>query len=685
MSDYSAILSGMSWSETDATPTVVTYSFETLPQSYLGGTYSQAFIDSFQPFTANEIALAREALAQWAAACGLTFVEVAPGDGDIRFANYDFSLSSSAGAAGFAYYPGHMVFDYNTYEGALAGDVFIATAYMDASWLLDTLLHEIGHAIGLEHPHDGDIQLETAFDSTAYTVMSYNGAYAPTLGSFDIAAAQALYGPDDFAPDPDGGIMAFTIDEIAFSLDQAWGAASSQIAGTSLHDRIAAGAGDDLVGGFRGDDLLMGEAGADTLIGSDGADTLNGGPGDDILIGGTETGLDDGTDVASFEGSAAGVDVDLGVYQSGAFIYGLARGAETGNDTLYGIDHALGGDGDDTIAGNAAGNMLGGNGGDDGLSGLAGDDLLSGGDGADTLTGGAGADTLSGDAGDDVLIGGDTSGDRSGVDVASFAGATANLSVDLGVSEGPGGVQGSASGADIGSDTLYGIDNAIGGSGHDLLLGNGWGNALEGGGGRDMLIGLAGNDTLSGGDGDDTIRGNADHDLVSGGAGDDLVIGGTGRDTLSGDDGADVVRGNGGFDTVEGGDGDDLVAGGAQADLVLGGAGDDTLQGGGGFDTLDGGTGDDLLSGNFNADTFVFADGHGQDSITDFEATNAAEKIDLSAIEGIAGLADLDLGSATLGAATQVGADVVIDTGDGNSITLLGVDLADLDASDFIF
>ena len=39
----------------------------------------------------------------------------------------------------------------------------------------------------------------------------------------------------------------------------------------------------------------------------------------------------------------------------------------------------------------------------------------------------------------------------------------------------------------------------------------------------------------------------------------------------------------------------------------------------------------------------------------------------------------------TLGAATQVGADVVIDTGSGNSILLTGVTLGDLDANDFIF
>ncbi|MEZ5715607.1 MAG: calcium-binding protein [Paracoccaceae bacterium] len=213
-------------------------------------------------------------------------------------------------------------------------------------------------------------------------------------------------------------------------------------------------------------------------------------------------------------------------------------------------------------------------------------------------------------------------------------------------------------------------------SGADLMFGS-----LPG----ERMNGLAGNDTILGGGGNDTLRGGSDDDLMTGGDGDDIVIGGTGRDTIFGNAGTDIIRGTGGFDTINGGDGDDSVFGGAQADRVLGGDGNDTCEGGGGFDTIDGGLGNDVLSGNFNADRFVFHDSHGDDTITDFEATNNAEKIDLSDVSAIASLADLNLGSASAGAATQVGADVVIDTGGGNSITLLNVSLADLDANDFIF
>ncbi|MHA3913525.1 hypothetical protein [Halovulum sp. GXIMD14793] len=88
------------------------------------------------------------------------------------------------------------------------------------------------------------------------------------------------------------------------------------------------------------------------------------------------------------------------------------------------------------------------------------------------------------------------------------------------------------------------------------------------------------------------------------------------------------------------------------------------------------------MIGNFNADTFVFANGHGDDTIVDFDATNNFEVIDLRGVTSINNINDL-LGSG--GAATQDGSDVVIDTGGGNSITLTGVSLSDLDNNDFIF
>ena len=165
-----------------------------------------------------------------------------------------------------------------------------------------------------------------------------------------------------------------------------------------------------------------------------------------------------------------------------------------------------------------------------------------------------------------------------------------------------------------------------------------------------------------------------------GGAGLDRSFGGNGNDIAFGGEGTDGLFGEFGDDTLYGENGNDRFFGGQGRDSLFGGADNDTLYGGAGFDTLDGGTGDDIFRGDFNADVFVFADGHGNDTIEDFAAENLFEKIDLSAVSAITDLADL-LSNHT----SQVGADVLIDTGSGNTILLNGVDIGDLDSTDFTF
>src|SRR5262249_22446363 len=54
---------------------------------------------------------------------------------------------------------------------------------------------------------------------------------------------------------------------------------------------------------------------------------------------------------------------------------------------------------------------------------------------------------------------------------------------------------------------LTGVENATGGSGNDLLVGNIKNNTLRGNAGRDILIGGTGADTLRGGDNDDLLVG----------------------------------------------------------------------------------------------------------------------------------------------------------------------------------
>ena len=170
------------------------------------------------------------------------------------------------------------------------------------------------------------------------------------------------------------------------------------------------------------------------------------------------------------------------------------------------------------------------------------------------------------------------------------------------------------------------IEEAVGGSGDDLIRGNAaanrlWGGSgddtVEGGAGDDMLWGGAGADLLDGGDGNDTFRDVAAGDIVDGGDGVDRIrgdwwgggmtldlaalsltgiegaLGTAGADSLSGRAGRDALNGAAGVDLLDGRDGDDWLTGGQGDDSLFGGAGDDILTGGAGADLLDGGAGRD--------------------------------------------------------------------------------------------
>jgi Ca2+-binding RTX toxin-like protein len=112
---------------------------------------------------------------------------------------------------------------------------------------------------------------------------------------------------------------------------------------------------------------------------------------------------------------------------------------------------------------------------------------------------------------------------------------------------------------------------------------------------------------------------------------------------------------------------------------VLGGALNDTIVGGRGADTITGGAGADLLTGNAGADHFNFADGFGQDVITDFAATGTAHDVIQFSAADFASFTDLQAHMA------QVGADVVITFDPTDSLVLKNVALGSLTADDFVF
>ncbi|TNC74893.1 family 16 glycosylhydrolase [Rubellimicrobium roseum] len=304
---------------------------------------------------------------------------------------------------------------------------------------------------------------------------------------------------------------------------------------------------------------------------------------------------------------------------------------------------------DPTINGDAGDDVLIGTDGDDTLDGQAGNDMLAGDLGNDALLGGEGDDTLKLDAGNDLLDGG------SGRDWILVGGSEA-ASIDLSLTT----VQNTGSGM----DTLLSIENALGGSGADMLSGSESANILLGDGGSDTLLGGGGDDNLSGGAGADDMDGGAGNDQVLGDDGDDTLRLDAGDDTLDGGAGMDWMAVTGstaavidlartggqatgyGTDTlldlenVSGGAGADRLYGDAADNILKGNGGGDLLHGRAGADTLIAGTGKDTIHGGVDdvRDAFVFTAitdsvvGNNRDVVHDFRS--GLDDLDLSGIDG---------------------------------------------------
>ena len=98
------------------------------------------------------------------------------------------------------------------------------------------------------------------------------------------------------------------------------------------------------------------------------------------------------------------------------------------------------------------------------------------------------------------------------------------------------------------------IENAIGGTGNDSIVGNDARNDLDGGNGNDTIRGYDGNDTIRGGAGNDWLYGNNQNDQLIGGAGTDNMYGGAGNDSFELDVAgthSDLFDGGSGNDTVD--------------------------------------------------------------------------------------------------------------------------------------
>ena len=173
------------------------------------------------------------------------------------------------------------------------------------------------------------------------------------------------------------------------------GSGSDEVIGNSVANRLEGRLGNDTIDGLAGDDTLYGNSGADTLNGGADDDHLHGGAGADMLNGGP------GDDYAYYTNSDVGVLVRL--HEARAVKYGEAEG-----DTLIDIEHLVGSEFNDILAGDGEDNILEGRNGDDVLYGgpAGGDDRMYGGNGDDRIFGGKGNDILTGGEGNDLLKGG---------------------------------------------------------------------------------------------------------------------------------------------------------------------------------------------------------------------------------------------------------------------------------------
>ena len=466
-----------------------------------------------------------------------------------------------------------------------------------------TIIHEIGHGLGLSHPHEGSRLADpfpgvtSTYDDLGdynlnqgiYTTMGYNSGYY-------------LEYPNQSYDNPKYGFEAgFMALDIA-ALQHVYGANEDFKSSNNTY--------------LLSDDNVVGTY-WECIWDTDGVDTIS--------AQNLEIGCVINLKSASLTGPGAGGYLSSANGINGG--YTIAHGVK--------IENAEGSNKSDTIVGNNFSNTIRGN---------NGNDTLTGGNGNDRVFGGAGRDTIYLDNGRDIINGG------SGIDKVAVSGnsnATVNLSKAGNQNTG------------FGTDKFVFIEDIDGGGGNDKLYGSNAANKIYGFDGADRLFGRNGNDTLSGGDGNDFLKGDANNDKLYGGngndrlyldAGTDLLNGGTGadyvyatgnvrtridlastqaqntgygndrimnienifgggsHDTFFGNSGRNIIRGNNGNDTINGRNGNDLIFGGRNNDKLTGSNGNDTLKGDHGADRLFGGAGKDKLYAGVdsNRDVFVY-------------------------------------------------------------------------------
>lgn len=337
----------------------------------------------------------------------------------------------------------------------------------------------------------------------------------------------------------DAQAIAVTVQNAA-GISQTGNGSANTLTGAAEEDTLNGAGGNDTLRGLAGNDVLIGGAGADLLDGGAGRDTMTGGAGNDtyevdslqdVVVENSGEGTDTiRTALAAFSLAAVANVENLTFIGTGNFAGTGNALANTitggaGNDTLdgsTGADRLVGLGGNDTynvghqsdivveaanagtdtvVATSAAYNLSAnienliyagtgtfngdGNGLANTITGGSNADTLSGAGGNDTLIGLGGNDALGGGAGDDTFVaragdGNDGYVGNGGNDTYSLAGLSAGTAINL--------AAGTATGSEIGSDSLSSIENVVGGSGQDVITASNAQNLFAGGIGNDAFI-----------------------------------------------------------------------------------------------------------------------------------------------------------------------------------------------------
>lgn len=461
-----------------------------------------------------------------------------------------------------------------------------------------------------------DTVVQTVNASQTLTNTSLTGNGTDTLSSIEIAILT-------------GGASNNTLNATAFT-------GIAMLLGLDGTDTLTGGSGNDILDGGNGNDSLTGNAGNDTITGGAGTDSLTGGVGDDTYTFDTDSAL--GTDTVT-EAAAGGIDtLDFSGSSNDVNVNLNTIGAQVvnGNLTLNmtaasvgQIENLAGGDGNDTLTGNALDNTLSGSGGNDTLTGNAGNDTLNGGDGNDTIHANGGADSIDGGNGDDILNfsgNGDGTSATGGTGSNIFRFLTGVVGHYLLTSQGTDTLDFSSFGSGINLDLNSTANQDVGG-GLFLQLTNFFSNVI-GTAFDDVISGNGLDNNLQGGTGTDTLTQSADADLAL----TDTTLSGQGNDTHSGFEQAIITGGVSGNTldasaysnpvTLNGLDGDDTLTGGTADDTLNGGSGNDTLVNSAGDDLLDGGAGTDTVAQVIDTDqviTDASLSGMGSDTLAGIE------------------------------------------------------------------